>query len=119
MAQQRLQGLYQKLKGQQNAYHLKHAASDDAEDVIHSINGGQYVNAAYQGVAPQRPAAEHLRTADLSQIYSHARVGSAGRRNSGGTHSQQGVRGGTQSQEIRGGVQSSRKSIIHMISGCL
>lgn len=83
-AQQRLQGLYQKLKSQQNAHHIEHAAADDADDVIHSINGAtHFSNDAYGGMAPQRPPVPHSRGQDLPQIYSHARVGSTGSGGSG------------------------------------
>lgn len=101
-AQQRLQVLYQKLKSQQNAHHIEHAAADDAESVIHSINGAQFVNDVY-GVPQQRPSMAHVRGQDLPAIYSHARGGSSGSSANGNQRNRF-------QHDTRGGISFSRKN---------
>lgn len=110
-AQQRLQGLYQKLKSQQSAHHIEHAAANDAESVIHSINGAAFVDDVYGG-GPQRPGPAHVRGDNLPAIYSHARAGSNGSGGSGNRTNGQYQQGG------RNGMSGSRKIVLPYFRGC-
>ncbi|KAL1303522.1 hypothetical protein AAFC00_006897 [Neodothiora populina] len=77
-AQERLQGLYQKLKSQQSAHLIQHAAADDVDTVIHSINGADFVDDLHVGSLPQRTSVAQAKIYNLPPVYDHARAGSSG-----------------------------------------
>lgn len=96
-AHARLQKMYDRAKGTQDAQYMQHAAADDADQVIQSMHGPSFVD-ALRDRAPQRPASAHVRgggvAQDMPQVYSHGRVGSYGGGAKNQAWSSQGSRGG-------------------------
>lgn len=78
-AHQRIQRLYQRAKGTQDAQQMQHAAADDVDHVIQSMHGSGFMESIRDRI-PQRPANAHVRggSQELPQVYSHGRIGSFG-----------------------------------------
>ena len=82
-AQQRLQSLYQKLKGRVNAVAVEDAATHDVESVIQAVAAGQRTNSQGKN-GPQRPVPAQIRGQGSPTMFQHARQGSGGSAGSGG-----------------------------------
>ena len=105
-AQQRLQTLYQKLKGRVNAVQVEDAAAHDAENVIHAVTGGLHSSGSHGNAGLLKPHPAHVRSREIPGVYTHQRQGSG---SSGGGRPSYGWE-----PEMSGALPSSRKFVLHV-----